>query len=415
MNVKVRPRTQGSGGLEVDIMVCTPDGTRIRKRLKSPLPSKSGSKRWGEERARHLALYGDTKKQADPPKKEVPKLAEFAPEFLAYLATSLKPSSLRTVRTVVEYHLVPAFGNLRLHTIDTKAIDTYIVDKLLPTSEWTKPRKGNGKGKRRGKREAEPRLLKPRSVHNHLDILVRLLRVAYKWDLIVKVPEIERPRLNPPEFRYLDFDEADLYLETVEKRLPEWHSYVLTSMRTGLRRGEMLALRWRHIDLKRRVVRVQANWTPEGGFGTPKNGKARDVPLTREVVEVLLDHRIGDDGDLVFPGEGGDVLSHHKLGDTIARASQLAGIPHVHPHALRHTFASHCGMREIPILQVKEWMGHHSVTQTMRYAHLSGDFGRNMIERLDPSSARPELVQPSPLEECWNSSSRRDAQRRKTQ
>lgn len=61
MKVTVRKRKQGSGGYEVDIHTTTPDGKRIRKRMKSPVSSRSGSQRWGEERARHLALHGDTR------------------------------------------------------------------------------------------------------------------------------------------------------------------------------------------------------------------------------------------------------------------------------------------------------------------------------------------------------------------
>lgn len=347
----------------------TPDGQRIRKRMRSPVSSKSGSQRWGEERARHLALHGDVKPSAQ---KLVPTLAEFAPEFLAYQATLNKASELRAKRSILANHLLPALGPMRLDAIDERVIDRYIVDKLRSEAMAVI-----------GRKLKRPRTLKPKTVRNHLGVLMRLLGLARRYKLITSVPNVEWPEIEAQPFQYLDFVQADAFLRTAAEHMPKWQAFLLTAIRTGLRLGELRALRWQHVDLKRRIIRVESNYTDEGGFGSPKNGKPRDVPLAWDVADALRSHRHRRKAEaLVFPGEDGGVLSRHPVAHVVRRVGKLAGLDHLHPHALRHTFASHCVMRGVPLRQVQEWLGHATLDMTMRYSHLSPMFGAEAIDRL---------------------------------
>lgn len=65
------------------------------------------------------------------------------------------------------------------------------------------------------------------------------------------------------------------------------------------------------------------------------------------------------------------------------------GMRHIHNHVLRHTFASHAAMRGVPMRQIQEWLGHSSITVTMRYAHLAEGLGDELIKRLAPAPSRP--------------------------
>lgn len=163
---------------------------------------------------------------------------------------------------------------------------------------------------------------------------------------------VERERELMPEIPQDHF--AD-YLEPL----------VITAMNTGMRRGELLHLRWADVDLVRRKVKVRAT--------TSKTDKTRNIPLNDEAHRVLSQwHKQRDRaGWLVFPGRGGQVMQGLKT--AYNALLEKAGIKDFCFHDLRHHFASQLVMRGVHLLTVKELLGHHSITMTERYAHLAAE------------------------------------------
>lgn len=145
----------------------------------------------------------------------------------------------------------------------------------------------------------------------------------------------------------------------------------LTAAFTGLRMGELLALRWRDIDFTANVVRVRASYYL-GQLTTPKSGKVRAVPLAPPVAAALaqLGRRpdwVGDD-DLVFVGVAGSYLDGSALRRRYKAALASAGLRPLRFHDLRHTFGTRM-IAKADIRRVQEWMGHADVQTTMRYLH----------------------------------------------
>jgi hypothetical protein len=122
MSVKVRAYKRG--GYEVDIRLVLPDGSEVRERKKSPVSSKSGSKRWGEQRERELFEERSKPKVDVPERKEVPTLEEFAPRFLENYARAnrQKPSGIAAKETIQRVHLMPLMGSKRLNEIGNEDI-----------------------------------------------------------------------------------------------------------------------------------------------------------------------------------------------------------------------------------------------------------------------------------------------------
>jgi integrase len=145
----------------------------------------------------------------------------------------------------------------------------------------------------------------------------------------------------------------------------------LTAAFTGLRRGELLALRWREVDFAGSTIRVRASYAA-GELTTPKSGKVRSVPMAPDVGEALA--RIGQrldwtsDDDLVFAGEAGRYLDGSALRRRYAAAVKRAGLRALRFHDLRHTFGSRM-IAKADIRRVQEWMGHADIQTTMRYLH----------------------------------------------
>jgi integrase len=143
----------------------------------------------------------------------------------------------------------------------------------------------------------------------------------------------------------------------------------LTAAFTGLRLGELLALRWRDVDFANSAVHVRQSFT-NGRVDTPKSGHERTVPMADEVAKALAklgkrDHHVEDD-NLVFCGSQGGHLAGHRLRDRYKAALDKAGLRALRFHDLRHTFGSHA-IRTADSREVMEWMGHQDLATTQRY------------------------------------------------
>jgi integrase len=168
----------------------------------------------------------------------------------------------------------------------------------------------------------------------------------------------------------------------------------LTAAFTRLRRGELLALRWRDIDFQDEAIRVDENFVG-GEIGTPKSGKVRSLPMVPEVATALArlsqrGHFTGDD-DVVFPGVEGGHLDGSALRRRYLTARKAAKLRPLKFHELRHTFGS-LAIDRASIVQVQHWMGHADIDTTMRYLHHKSRAGEaellaGAFEVAEPASA----------------------------
>jgi integrase len=181
-----------------------------------------------------------------------------------------------------------------------------------------------------------------------------------------------------PPFDFLTFDEADRFADAAEG---QWRVMVVVALNTGLRRGELLALRWENVDLVAGRLLVRRNvWRKV--VGTPKSGRTREVPLNDRALQALRGHRHLR-GPLVFCEEDGSQLSAQMAEAAITRTSKRAGLRKIGWHTARHTFASHLVMKGVPLKAVQELLGHATIEMTMRYAHLSPDVRKDAVKVLD--------------------------------
>ena len=145
----------------------------------------------------------------------------------------------------------------------------------------------------------------------------------------------------------------------------------LTAAFTGLRRGELIALRWRDVGFAGSVIRVRGNYAG-GSVTSPKSGKVRSVPMAPDVAQALASlggrKDWSSDDDLVFAGEAGGYLDGSALRRRYTAALKRAGLRPLRFHDLRHTFGTRM-IAHADIRRVQEWMGHADIKTTMRYLH----------------------------------------------
>jgi len=229
-----------------------------------------------------------------------------------------------------------------------------------------------------------------RTVAQRLVMLHGIFRRAMKvWGLPRNpAAEVERPRFRVS-------DDIDAYSPEEVQALVRAASseqdacLYLTAAFTGLRLGELLALRWRDIDFEGDAIRVRRSYTAHGGLDTPKSGKVRSVPMVEDVAQALA--RLGDrrwftgDDDLVFGSETGSFADASSLRVRYKAALGRAGLRPLRFHDLRHTFGT-LAVRKAEVPAVQAWMGHSHIGTTMRYIHHRdrGDEARLLAEAFAP-------------------------------
>ena len=235
-----------------------------------------------------------------------------------------------------------------------------------------------------------------------------LVSSVYKWAQRLGYVESNPARRVD---RFAESKGREVYLTAGEARAlidacsPMLRPAVLLAFSTGMRRGELLALRWRCVDLVRKEIRVEA--------ATEKAGRGRTVPLTAEAVatlKALKDARplpALDASDAVLVLGDGKPLPVTALRSMFDRTvTGCQGIPldkreAVSFHALRHSAASLMVAAGVPVLDVARVLGHSTLAVTMRYAHFAPESGRRAADALgkalNVAAAKPEAAKAPPV------------------
>ena len=341
--MSVRRRKDGRWRVDISVM-----RNGVRERIKKAAPT------------REAALKLERELRAKVERGEVaceraPLFREWSKEFLEVYATNNnKPSEQRAKLQILRDHLDPFFGDMRLDRVGVAEIERFKRAQLVE-----------------GKASAK-------SVNNRLTVLRRLLVVAHDWGKLGAIPRVQWLKTPPRTFRFLSFDEA---ARLVEAAAPEWRGMILVALRTGLRHGELLALRWENVDLVTGRIFVRTNvW--RGVEGSPKGGREREVPLSNEALQALRALPSRFRSAYVF-GPGMPRLTAGETKWPLWTACKKAGVERSGWHVLRHTFASHLVMRGVVVKAVQELLGHATLEMTMRYAHLSPDVRSEAVSRLD--------------------------------
>src|ERR687885_1253717 len=304
-----------------------------------------------------------------------------------YLDVWLKGSVQGSVRrstydrdtNLVNNHIKPILGGLKLKKFNSAHVQSFYRDRL-------------DKG------------LSASTVHKLHDILRRGLAQAAKWHLVQRnvADTVKPPRPAPTEISALSAAETRRLLEAADGDRLE-ALYVL-AVHTGMRQGELLALRWQDVDMENAVVSVRRTVTRSGGrvaFGEPKTKKSRrSIRLTPQAVEALRRHLkrqlqdieiLGDryqDQGLVFTTDTGAPINPSNLRQrSFAPLLKRAGLPHMRFHDLRHTCATLLLSRGVHPKFVQEPLGHATIAITLdTYSHVMPSMGdataRAMVDAL---------------------------------
>jgi integrase len=299
--------------------------------------------------------------RAAPATYEHLTVGEVGERYLRHVEIVLerKPTTVSDYGSILRRHLAPFFGAQAIERITAEQVAAYMAAKA---SEG----------------------LATKTVSNHLNFAHGLFGFAVKreWMAANPVAAVDRPRAEgaDPDIRYLDRGEVEALLRAVpaDSLGPTDYALYLTATMTGLRQGELVALRWQDVDWAAGVVRVRRNYT-RGRFGTPKTRRSsRAVPMADRVaaeLDLLFQRsKYQADADLVFGHpDTGRPYDASKLRKRFKGALRTAGLRPIRFHDLRHTFGTGMAAAGAPLRAIQEWMGHRDVQTTQIYADYSPD------------------------------------------
>lgn len=202
---------------------------------------------------------------------------------------------------------------------------------------------------------------------------------------------VRRPRVREcSEIRFLSQPDLEALIAAVgvaEGPLGSTDRAIfLTAAMTGMRQGELLALRWRDVDWGAERIRVRRTYS-RGHWSTPKSRSGeRSVPLASRVAVELRGHQLrshfSDEDDLVFANPlSGEVLPHGPLVRRFKKALKAAEVRKVRFHDLRHTFGTRIAAAGVPMRVLQEWMGHRDFRTTLIYADYEpGDEESDLVD-----------------------------------
>ncbi len=307
-------------------------------------------------------------------------MAEVVDEHLTGLrALGRKPTTLAAVESTARVHLVPFFDRRAPERIEPADVEAFIAARLDAGYA-------------------------PKSVRNYVGILGSILegQVGENPVRSARQPEVE----VSGDIRFLTLEEVEaLYAAETDDDLGRaLRAMYLTAAMSGLRQGELVALRWLDVDWIARRIRVRRNRTARR-YGTPKTRRShRSVPLADRLAGELdrLYQRSAYQGDeeLVF----GHPHRGTPLGETTIRrryraALARAGVRRVRFHDLRHTFGTQMAAQGVPMRTLQEWMGHAGIATTEIYAdYRPSEHEAEWVEAAF-APARPSLERESAREE----------------
>ncbi len=215
---------------------------------------------------------------------------------------------------------------------------------------------------------------KPASNNKILNVLKHAFNKALEWnwiaeDTLKRIRKVKPLKDTGKRLRYLSKEDCQTLVNACQGLT---RAIVITALNTGMRKGEILSLKWEQVDLKNNRILLDRT----------KNGKRRELPINNTLKETLqgLTRRL-DIPYMFFDAVTGKPIKDVKR--SFQTALKRAGIRDFHFHDLRHTFASHLVMAGVDITTVSRLLGHQTLTMTLRYSHLSKGHLDNAVNLLD--------------------------------
>jgi integrase len=292
------------------------------------------------------------------------KKAENKKPLFRHLADEWIENDIKVLRTASTYeryeqilikHVLPEFGNKRIDEITRGDIRDFLLNKVK--KEYSKS-----------------------SIGLFRDVLGGVFNNALDHELLNDSPvrgisrRIDLTKIRGEHADPLSFEETELFLESCRKVVPWAYPFFFTALRTGMRLGELLGLKWGDVDFNSKYIMVQRAYR-RGVFTQTKTKKSRKIDMSDQLVTVLKEEYTkqkketlkagsGEVPEIVFHYGDGKAIAQNSIRKIFKRILRKAGLRERRIHDMRHTFASHLLSLGVSIFYVQRQLGHASIKMT---------------------------------------------------
>jgi len=220
------------------------------------------------------------------------------------------------------------------------------------------------------------RTLNLATVNRRLTVIKHMFKKAVEWDLTKANPAtaVKRFTITSERTRFLSGGEIQRLLQESEKQVtsPWLLPLVTLALNTGMRQGELLAMKWENVSFERAVISIVQS----------KTLRPKSIAINQPTMDALNWLKENRYGDHLFMWPWGDKIGKVTFYDAFKKVCKAAEIEDFRFHDLRHTFASHLVMAGVDLVTVKELLGHRTINMTNRYTHLAQEHKALAVAKL---------------------------------
>ena len=307
---------------------------------------------------------------------QAPSFEEYATTWMTFNVPAIcKPSTEKDYRSILDNHVLPAFGKKPVTEIKRMMIKKFLMGKIKSGFAAS-------------------------TVSHMKSCIGGALNVAVDDGVLTANPahrlgKIFKKRNVQGDIKPYSKDELSSLLDSFQTHFPDHYPQALTLARTGMRLGEALALQWDDIDFEGRSITIQRTFS-RGKIGLPKNGKHRRIDMSKQLTQVLKDAKHqrkletinkgwGKVPKWVFVSNAGTALDINDWRKRVFyKAIEKAKLRKIRVHDIRHTYASLLIQAGESLAYVRDQLGHHSISVTVDiYGHLTPGGNKDAVDRLD--------------------------------
>ena len=282
-----------------------------------------------------------------------------------YARVKLRPSTFKTSQGFLKNHIKPQIGSIPLAELTSLDLQRFYKHLL------------DGGRVDRIEAKKKPKGLAPKTVRNIHQMIGSAYNLAMEQKLVTRNPAdgCALPKVERKEMQTLPVEQLTSFLR--EAKDSGVFALYYIDLTTGLRRGELLGLKWSDIDLEKGDLRVQRQIGRIDGkiIEMPLKTKNayRTLPLSADAISVLMQQRRKTgNSEWVFPSPTGGPMSPDSVLHMLQRVLKRAGLPRIRFHDLRHTFATMALQNGVDVKTVSSMLGHYSAGFTLdTYAHVT--------------------------------------------
>ena len=287
--------------------------------------------------------------------------------YEVYAEPRIRPNTKAYYTNYIENHIIPGIGSIPLADLTSLDLQQFYKHLL------------DGGRVDRIEAKKKPKGLAPKTVRNIHQMICSAYNLAMEQKLVNKNPTqgCALPKVEHREMQTLTADQLSSFFQ--EARDSGVYELYYLDLATGLRRGELLGLKWTDVDLDRGVLKIQRAISRQNGkvVEAPLKTKNayRTLPLSADAISVLMQQRRKTgNSEWVFPSPTGGPMSPDSVLHMLQRVLKRAGLPRIRFHDLRHTFATMALQNGVDVKTVSSMLGHYSAGFTLdTYAHVTTD------------------------------------------